>query len=40
MYEHPELQVEAIHLAISLAYYGLLRVPARQEMTDVDVCTF
>ncbi|KAG9050577.1 hypothetical protein FS837_004435 [Tulasnella sp. UAMH 9824] len=37
LYEHPELQVEAIHLAISLAYYGLLRVPARQEMTDVDV---
>ncbi|KAG8989623.1 hypothetical protein FRB90_002154 [Tulasnella sp. 427] len=37
LYEHPELQVEAIHLAICLAYYGLLRVPARQEMTDVDI---
>ncbi|KAG8906220.1 hypothetical protein FRB99_007366 [Tulasnella sp. 403] len=37
LYEHPELQIEAIHLAIALSYYGLLRVPSRDEMTDVDI---
>ncbi|KAG8959138.1 hypothetical protein FRC03_008401 [Tulasnella sp. 419] len=37
LYQHPELQVEAVHLAIALAYYGLLRVPSREEMSEVDV---
>ncbi|KAG8844288.1 hypothetical protein FRB96_003224 [Tulasnella sp. 330] len=37
MYEHPSLQVEAVHLAICLSYYGLLRVPAREESSDVDI---
>ena len=38
MYEHPDLQVEAVHLAIALAYYGLLRVPSRSEASDIDIC--
>ena len=33
----PEFQVDAIHLAIALAYYGLLRVPSRAESSDVDI---
>jgi len=37
LYEHAELQVEAVHLAIALAYYGLLRVPGREDMSDVDI---
>ena len=40
MYEHPDLQVEAVHLAIALAYYGLLRVPPRSEASDIDICEF
>ncbi|KZS90373.1 nucleoporin-interacting protein NIC96 [Sistotremastrum niveocremeum HHB9708] len=39
MYEHSELQVEAVHLAIALAYYGLLRVPSKAEASDVDIFT-
>lgn len=37
MYEHPTLQVEAVHLAVCLSYYGLIRVPAREESSDVDI---
>lgn len=40
MYEIPELQVDAVHFAVSLAYYGLLRVPSKSESSDVDVCAF
>ncbi|KAH8120687.1 nucleoporin-interacting protein NIC96 [Phellopilus nigrolimitatus] len=35
--EHPETKVEAIHLAIALAYHGLLRVPQRSEASDYDI---
>ena len=37
LYEIPELQIEAIHLAIALSYYGLLRVPSRTEASDVEI---
>ena len=37
LYGHPELQIEAVHLAIALSYYGLLRVPSRDELNDVDI---
>ncbi|KAF8323007.1 nucleoporin-interacting protein NIC96 [Cantharellus anzutake] len=37
LYEIPELQVEAVHLAISLSYYGLLRVPSKAESSDVEI---
>lgn len=40
LYEVPELQVDAVHIAVALAYYGLLRVPSRAESSDVDIlCT-
>jgi hypothetical protein len=38
LYNHQELQVEAVHLAIALAYYGLLRVPSRIEASEVEIC--
>jgi nuclear pore complex protein Nup93 len=38
LYSHQELQVEAVHLAIALAYYGLLRVPSRSEASEVEIC--
>lgn len=37
LYEVPELQVDAVHFAIALAYYGLLRVPSKAESSDVDI---
>ncbi|KAJ3859420.1 nucleoporin-interacting protein NIC96 [Lentinula novae-zelandiae] len=33
------LQVEAVHLAIALAYHGLLRVSSKAEGSDVDILT-
>ncbi|KAI0682706.1 nucleoporin-interacting protein NIC96 [Cytidiella melzeri] len=35
LWEHPEMEVEAVHLAIALAYHGLLRVPTRAETSDL-----
>ncbi|KAH8990608.1 nucleoporin-interacting protein NIC96 [Lactarius akahatsu] len=35
LWEHPETDVEALHLAIALAYHGLLRAPSRTESSDI-----
>lgn len=35
LWEHPETETEAVHLAIALAYHGLLRVPSRAETSDM-----
>ncbi|KAF8624791.1 hypothetical protein AX15_005680 [Amanita polypyramis BW_CC] len=35
LWEHQETEVEAVHLAIVLAYHGLLRVPSRAETSDM-----
>ncbi|EKM60434.1 uncharacterized protein PHACADRAFT_246372 [Phanerochaete carnosa HHB-10118-sp] len=35
LWEHPETEVEAVHLAIALAYHGLLRVPSHAETSDL-----
>lgn len=35
LWEHPETEVEGVHLAIALAYHGLLRVPSRAETSDL-----
>ncbi|PSR71118.1 hypothetical protein PHLCEN_2v12964 [Hermanssonia centrifuga] len=35
LWEHQETEVEAVHLAIALAYHGLLRVPSRSETSDL-----
>jgi len=40
MYEIPELQVDSVHFAIALAYYGLLRVPSKSESSDVDISAY
>ncbi len=37
LYDIPELQVEAVHLAVALSYYGLLRVPIKAESSDVEI---
>lgn len=39
LWEHPETEVEGIHLAIALAYHGLLRVPSRAETSDMTPLT-
>ena len=33
--EHLETEIEAVHLAIALAYHGLLRAPSRAESSDI-----
>ncbi|GBE78687.1 nucleoporin-interacting protein NIC96 [Sparassis latifolia] len=35
LWDHQETEIEAVHLAIALAYHGLLRVPSRAETSDV-----
>ncbi|KAF9443620.1 NIC-domain-containing protein [Macrolepiota fuliginosa MF-IS2] len=35
LWESSETEIEAVHLAIALAYHGLLRVPSRSETSDV-----
>lgn len=35
LWEYQETEVEAVHLAIALAYHGLLRVPSRAETSDI-----
>ncbi|KAF9542861.1 nucleoporin-interacting protein NIC96 [Agrocybe pediades] len=35
LWEHQETEVEAVHLAIALAYHGLLRVASRAESSDM-----
>ncbi|KAH9487230.1 Nucleoporin NIC96 [Psilocybe cubensis] len=35
LWEYQETEVEAVHLAIALAYHGLLRVPSRSETSDM-----
>ena len=34
--QHSQYQADAVHFAIALAYYGLLRVPARGHAADVE----
>lgn len=40
LWDHPDTQVEAVHLAIALAYHGLLRVSSKAETTELGVCKF
>ena len=40
LWDNNETEVEAVHLAIALAYHGLLRVPLRAETSDVTPCTY
>ncbi|EAU93284.1 nucleoporin-interacting protein NIC96 [Coprinopsis cinerea okayama7 len=39
LWDHPETEIEAVHLAIALAYHGLLRVPPRAETSDMSPLT-
>ncbi|KAH7345172.1 nucleoporin-interacting protein NIC96 [Rhizoctonia solani] len=39
LYEHPDHRIEAVHIAVALAYYGLLRVPSTSEASQVDILT-
>ncbi|KAG8703494.1 hypothetical protein FRC09_004138 [Ceratobasidium sp. 395] len=39
LYEHPDHRIEAVHIAVALAYYGLLRVPSTAESSQVDILT-
>jgi nuclear pore complex protein Nup93 len=40
LWDHQETEIEAVHLAIALAYHGLLRVPPRAETSDMTPRTF
>jgi nuclear pore complex protein Nup93 len=40
LWDHPETEVEAIHLAIALSYHGLLRVSSKADMSDMTACKF
>ncbi|KAI0056773.1 nucleoporin-interacting protein NIC96 [Artomyces pyxidatus] len=35
LWDHPETEIEAVHLAIALSYHGLLRSPPRAETSDM-----
>ncbi|KAF9482410.1 nucleoporin-interacting protein NIC96 [Pholiota conissans] len=35
LWDYQETEVEAVHLAIALAYHGLLRIPSRAETSDM-----
>ncbi|CCL98344.1 uncharacterized protein FIBRA_00338 [Fibroporia radiculosa] len=35
LWDHQETEIEAVHMAIALAYHGLLRVPPRAETSDM-----
>ncbi|KAF9818485.1 hypothetical protein IEO21_02723 [Rhodonia placenta] len=35
LWDHQETEVEAVHLAIALAYHGLLRAPSKAETSDM-----
>nr|ODN86462.1 nuclear pore complex protein Nup93 [Cryptococcus depauperatus CBS 7841] len=35
LYAKPHMRTDAVHFAIALAYYGLLRVPSRTEVTEL-----
>ncbi|KAI9513141.1 nucleoporin-interacting protein NIC96 [Russula earlei] len=37
--DHSETEIEAVHLAIALAYHGLLRAPSRAESSDITPLT-
>ncbi|ORY89113.1 NIC-domain-containing protein [Leucosporidium creatinivorum] len=37
LYQHSQYQADAVHFAIALAYYGLLRIPARSKTAEVDL---
>ncbi|KAH9855804.1 nucleoporin-interacting protein NIC96 [Lenzites betulinus] len=39
LWDHHDTEVDAVHLAIALAYHGLLRVPSRAETSDVTPLT-
>ncbi|CAK5264164.1 unnamed protein product [Mycena citricolor] len=39
LWEHQDTEVEAVHLAIALAYHGLLRLPPRSETSDMTPLT-
>jgi len=38
LYSKPALRTDAVHFAIALSYYGLLRVPSRADDTDLCMC--
>lgn len=42
LYSKQQHQVDALQYAIGLAYYGLLRVPAKANVSDVQIrsCSF
>ncbi|GAA6062838.1 hypothetical protein JCM10212_001844 [Sporobolomyces blumeae] len=35
--QHSQFQADAVHFAIALSYYGLLRVPPRSKVADVEL---
>ncbi|GAA96311.1 uncharacterized protein L969DRAFT_95409 [Mixia osmundae IAM 14324] len=39
LYGRSQYQVDAVHFAIILAYYGLLRLPRKDQVSDVDLLT-
>jgi nuclear pore complex protein Nup93 len=40
LHQHSQYQADAVHFAIALCYYGLLRIPARSKSSEVDLRAF
>jgi hypothetical protein len=32
------MEIDAVHLAIGLVYYGLLRVPSKEQQSETGIC--
>lgn len=37
LHQHAQYQADAVHFAIALAYYGLLRIPVKAKVAEVDL---
>lgn len=37
LHQHSQFQADAVHFAVALSYYGLLRVPAGPKTSDVEL---
>lgn len=36
LYKNEKSRLEAVHFAVALAYYGLLRIPAEPTISSID----
>lgn len=40
LHQHPQFQADAVHFAIALAYYGLLKIPPKSKASEMELRKF